>query len=84
MTIKYWEPSKDKIVKADVNELLPAPLCDHLEITPKIIQKLVEFSMSENLLQASIQVQIHRLLLLNIDKIDNREKFVDFLMKQSL
>ena len=56
MTIKYWEPSKDKIVKADVNELLPAPLCDHLEITPKIIQKLVEFSMSENLLQASIQV----------------------------
>ena len=56
MTIKYWEPSKDKIVKADVNELIPAPLCDDLEITPKIIQKMVEFSKSENLLQASIQV----------------------------
>ena len=42
MTIKYWEPSKDKIVKADVNELLPAPLCDTLEITPKILKLLLK------------------------------------------
>ena len=68
-SLRYWEPSKEKMCKAYISELVPVPASNGLIISQTMFGNFIKLLKSEEEIAVNLECKVIRLLASHLDQI---------------